>query len=95
VSIDLKIYDKKAAILRALGHPHRLCITKGLIENKCNVSKIQECLGIPQSTISQHIAKLKAAGILEGTRNGLEICYSVVDKDVISIVDILFADIDK
>jgi len=87
---DFKIYDEKAEKLKALAHPHRLCIVKGLINNSCNVTKIQECLDLPQSTVSQHLAKLKAAGIIEGTRNGLEICYKVVDKDIISIIEQLF-----
>lgn len=88
--IDFKIYEQKADKLKALAHPHRLCIVKGLLENRCNVTGIQECLQIPQSTVSQHLAKLKAAGIIEGSRNGLEICYSVVDEDVIKLVDTMF-----
>ncbi len=83
---DLRNYEQKAEKLKALAHPHRLCIVKGLIDNKCNVTTIQECLGLPQSTVSQHLAKLKAAGIIEGSRKGLEICYSVVDEETIEIV---------
>lgn len=83
---DLRNYEQKAEKLKALAHPHRLCIVKGLIDNKCNVTTIQECLGLPQSTVSQHLAKLKAAGIIEGNRKGLEICYSVVDEETIEIV---------
>lgn len=89
---DFKLYNEKAEKLKALAHPHRLCIVKGLMDNKCNVTKIQECLNLPQSTVSQHLAKLKAAGVIEGVRNGLEICYSVVDEDVINIVNRLFND---
>lgn len=86
---DLKIYEKKADKLKALAHPQRLCIIKGLMDGGCNVSKIQECLCLPQSTVSQHLSKLKAAGIIEGERNGLEICYRVVDEDVKGIIKIL------
>jgi len=86
---DLKIYERKAEKLKALAHPQRLCIVHGLMENNCNVTKIQECLGLPQSTVSQHLAKLKAAGIIEGNRNGLEICYSVVDEEIKEVVKIL------
>lgn len=90
--MDLKKYEKKAEKLKALAHPHRLCIVKGLIDGGCNVTKIQECLGLPQSTVSQHLAKLKAAGIIDGERNGLEICYSVVDEEIISIAKLLLKD---
>lgn len=88
--LDLKLYEKKAAKIKALAHPYRLCIVKGLIENDCNVTKIQDCLGLPQSTVSQHLIKLKAANIIAGERNGLEVKYSVIDEDVIEIINILF-----
>jgi DNA-binding transcriptional ArsR family regulator len=90
---DIKNYEKMAEKLKALAHPHRLCIVKGLIDNQCNVTKIQECLEVPQSTVSQHLSKLKAAGIIKGKRNGLEICYSVVDLDVIKIIKELYSNI--
>jgi ArsR family transcriptional regulator len=89
---DMRLLEAKAEKLKAISHPHRLCIIQGLIENSCNVTKMQECLNLPQSTVSQHLAKLKAAGIIEGKRNGLEICYRVVDEEVIEIVKTLLAE---
>lgn len=87
---DLFDYNLKSEILKAIAHPVRLCIVKGLMGNQCNVTKIQECLGLPQSTVSQHLAKLKAARIIEGERKGLEVCYRVVNDDVIKILKALF-----
>lgn len=88
--LDEKVFEEKALKLKAIAHPQRLCIVKGLIENKCNVSKMQECLNLPQSTVSQHLAKLKSADIIVGIRNGTEVCYEVKDKEIIEIVDLLF-----
>lgn len=87
---DIKKYVEKSEILKALAHPVRLCIVKGLMDNQCNVTKMQECLNIPQSTVSQHLARLKSAGIIEGERSGLEICYKVVNEHVREIVALLF-----
>ncbi len=87
---DLREYTQKSELLKAIAHPVRLCIVRGLINNQCNVSTMQECLDLPQSTISQHLARLKAAGIIEGRRNGLEVCYKVVNDQVKKIVDLLF-----
>ena len=87
---DNKDYIKKSDILKAIAHPVRLCIVRGLINNQCNVTKMQECLKLPQSTVSQHLGKLKAAGIIEGERNGLEICYKVVNQQVKDIINIMF-----
>ncbi|MGE5626694.1 MAG: ArsR/SmtB family transcription factor [Solirubrobacterales bacterium] len=84
-------YNEIAETLKVLAHPVRLCIVKGLLENGgCNVSHIQCCLDAPQSTISQHLQKLRAAGIVEGKRNGLEICYTVCNPKVKDIINTLF-----
>jgi len=83
-------FIQKSELLKALAHPIRLCIVKGLIEKEGNVTNIQECLDLPQSTVSQHLFKLKVAGIIKGERNGLEISYQVINKDVKMIINILF-----
>lgn len=90
---DINKYYEAAEILKVLGHPTRLCIVNGLIRNKgCNVSFMQSCLNIPQSTVSQHLSKLKSAGIIVGERNGLEITYKVVNKIAFDLVTSLFED---
>lgn len=84
-------YNEIAEILKILAHPVRLCIIKGLLEKgECNVTYMQTCLGTPQSTVSQHIQKLKAAGIIEGRRNGLEIYYQVKNELVAELIQVLF-----
>lgn len=85
---DLKKYEEVSEILKAISHPVRLCIVSGLLnKGKCNVSHMQECLNIPQSTISQHLQKLKAARVIEGTRSGLEINYCVTNQTVVKIIE--------
>jgi len=88
MSSEIKELTKKADILKAIAHPVRLCIVKNLIRvNSCNVSTMQSCLDMPQSTVSQHLAKLKSAGIIEGERNGIEIIYKVVNDDVKRVIE--------
>ena len=87
---------QKAEILKTISHPVRLCIVTGLLrEPCCNVNKITGCLGMPQSTISQHLAKLKTAGIVEGVRNGLEVNYSVSNQDVVQLIKCLKLDLKR
>jgi len=83
-------FIQKSELLKALAHPIRLCIVKGLMEKESNVTNIQECLDLPQSTVSQHLFKLKAVGIIKGERNGLEISYQVINEEVRKIIKILF-----
>lgn len=90
--MDLQVYSDKCEILKALAHPYRLCIVKGLLDKPCNVNTMQECLGISQSNVSQHLNKLKTAGIIQGQRCGNEICYRVIHQTAVDIVNTLFKD---
>ncbi len=76
--------------LKVIAHLNRLCIVKKLMESPSNVSNIQDCLGISQSSVSQHLSKLRAAGIVRGSRTGSEVCYKVVDRDIINVINCLF-----
>lgn len=78
-----------ADLLKAISHPVRLCIVRGLLEHSCNVSRIQECMSLPQPTVSKHIGVLKAKGIIKGYRNGPEVIYRLVNEDVKRIVAVL------
>jgi DNA-binding transcriptional ArsR family regulator len=83
-------FEREADILKVLGHPVRLKIVAGLLSEACNVKKIWECLGLPQATVSQHLALLKNKGIIEGRRNGVEVYYSVVSDQARQIIKALF-----
>jgi DNA-binding transcriptional ArsR family regulator len=96
VDNNFKAYTETAEILKALAHPVRLCIVRGLIKKgSCNVSFMQECLDLPQSTVSQHLQKLRTLGILEADRNGLEISYSIKDERVKAVIEIFLAEVEE
>lgn len=87
---DYKKYNEAAELLKVLAHPVRLCIVRGLLnKGSCNVTYMQNCLDVPQSTISQHLQKLRAAGVIEGERNGLEINYKVSNPKIEKIIEAL------
>lgn len=87
VDSNYKEYEDVAEFLKVLAHPVRLCIVKNLLEKGCcNVTNMHSCLGMPQSTISQHLQKLKSIGIIKGERNGLEIVYEVIDSRAEKII---------
>jgi ArsR family transcriptional regulator len=81
-------YEAFSEMLKALAHPARLEIVSGLAKDECNVGQIQERLGLPQSTISQHLRILKAAGIIRGRREGTRTCYRVIDTRARRIVSL-------
>lgn len=80
-------YNEVAELLKVLAHPVRLCIVNRLLEmGECNVTTMHTCLNTPQSTISQHLQKLRSAGIVEYRRNGLEIYYKIKNKRISQLV---------
>lgn len=87
---NIEKYTQTAEMLKVLAHPVRLCIVEGLIEKgECNVNFMQSCLKTPQSTVSQHLQKLKSAGIIEGRREGIEIYYRICDERVRELIKAL------
>jgi transcriptional regulator, arsR family len=82
-----ELLEEAADFLRALAHPVRLCIVRRLLrEGSCNVSYMQDCLDAPQSTVSQHLSKLRQAGLIRGERSGLEVTYRLKDERVAQIL---------
>ena len=91
MQIEKEILEESARVLKALSNPTRLCIVKGLLDQGSNnVSYIQSCLDIPQSTLSQHLSKLKAVGIIDSDRSGTEVYYKVIDERATKIIEIMF-----
>ncbi len=82
-------FADEAEIFKILGHPTRLKIICGLIDQGMCVSDIGDCLGESQPKISQHLALLRAKGIVKAEREGLNIRYKVVHPFVIKIAKIL------
>lgn len=81
------ILAQKSELFKSLAHPVRLCILAMLIKEKeSNVTDIQCCLDVPQPTVSQHLAKLKSAGILSTERNGTEIIYKIANDEVKNLI---------
>lgn len=93
MNTDFEQYTEIAELLKALAHPVRICIIRGLMnKGSCNVGYMQDCLNLPQSTVSQHLQKLKALGIIKGERKGLQINYKVCNETIINVINAMFPD---
>ena len=83
-------YEENSELLKAIAHPVRLKIVTGLIsDNECNVNVMVKKLGIPQSTVSQHLGILRTRGIIKPRKDGLKTCYCVCDEKIKKIVKIM------
>ena len=70
--------NQLALLLKAMAHPARIAILQRiLVSNTCICGDLVEELGLAQATISQHLRELKHAGIIQGTIEGVSVCYCI------------------
>ncbi|PFC14209.1 transcriptional regulator [Bacillus cereus] len=81
--------DVDIDILKIMAHPIRLQIINEFIQyNKCNVTQLTKLLKIPQSTVSQHLSKMRGR-VLKAEKKGLEKYYYITNLKASQIVGIL------
>jgi len=72
---EKRIYEAKAAVIKALGHPSRLMMVDELAKGERCVCDLRAIVGSDMSTVSKHLSVLKAAGIVEDDKRGLQVFY--------------------
>lgn len=81
----------KADLLKALSNPVRLCILQKLMHSEsCTVTYFTSCMEASQSTISQHLAKLRAQNIVAVEREGTNAHYFIKDQMARDILKLIF-----
>lgn len=74
--------NQLSMLLKAIAHPARIAILQQIISaNACICGDLAEELGLAQATISQHLKELKTAGIIQGTIEGVKVCYCINPKN--------------
>lgn len=81
---EFSVIDNRVAnYAKALAHPARIAILKILIRrNTCICGDIVEELPLSQSTVSQHLKELKAAGLIKGDIDGVKVCYCIDEEEM-------------
>ena len=83
------LYEMQANTLRMLAHPRRLEILHTLADGPIEVGRLANRLGLSQPNVSQHLALLRTAGLVELERNGREVRYQLTDPEVIRACSIM------
>ena len=81
-SIESEIFERQAVICRAFAHPKRLQMLDLLGRGEQRVSSLQKALGVSKANLSQHLAILKAAGVVTARRNGRDVYCSLALPEV-------------
>ncbi len=64
---------------KAFSDPIRIKLVNLLLDGEVCVCKLHESLGLPQSTVSRHLAVLRNAGVVQGRRQGTWMHYSLCE----------------
>ena len=72
----------QADVLKTLASPRRLEILHALASGPIEVGRLAERIGASQPNVSQHLAVLRTAGLVDAEREGREVRYRLVDPDV-------------
>ncbi|HVZ53872.1 MAG TPA: metalloregulator ArsR/SmtB family transcription factor [Pseudolabrys sp.] len=92
--VGLAELERKAAeaakLLKLLGNEHRLLILCRLsLRREMSVNELVEAVGLSQSALSQHLAKLREDGLLGTRRDAQTIFYHLADANAIRLLALL------
>ena len=71
-------FSNQAKMLKALAHESRLIIVDRLSRGECSVGDLRELVGSDLSTVSKHLALLRAHGLVEDRREGTTVYYRLL-----------------
>ena len=84
--------DHLAALAKALAHPARLRILALLARTPgCIGGDIVQAVGLAQSTVSEHLRILKAAGVIEGQIDPPRVCYALAPGALAPLAELIGA----
>ena len=74
--------EKASALLKALANEKRLMIVCLLSKGEKNVGELEQVIGLSQSALSQHLARLRRDGVVETRREAQTIYYTIKDSSI-------------
>jgi len=78
--------DEAVSGLKAIANPNRLQILCALLGSELTVGDMAKQFGLSQSALSQHLSRMKSAGILADRREGNQVYYKLQEKNYEDLV---------
>lgn len=82
--------DKASRLLRSLGNGTRFMILCHLVQGERSVGALQAALGIDQSPLSQHLARLRKDGLVATRREAQTIYYRIASDEATRLIETLY-----
>ena len=86
VELARPISEIKAELFRALAHPARIRILEVLAASELSVGEIQPLVGIEMSHLSQQLAVLRRAGLVNTRKAGSSVFYAIRDPELVHLL---------
>jgi ArsR family transcriptional regulator len=91
--LTIKQMQKNAAqaeaLLKQLANANRLMVLCHLVSGEKTVGELAEAVGLSQSALSQHLAKLREAGLVESDKRGLLVYYRICSMEAQALLSVL------
>jgi DNA-binding transcriptional ArsR family regulator len=82
--------ERAAKLMKALSNPHRLMVLCHLAERERSVGELGTLVGLGQSALSQHLARLRADGLVKTRRDRQTIHYSLDGEASLRVMKTLY-----
>ena len=79
-------FRSQARVIKAIANEARLMIVWRLDEGECSAGALAELVGLGPSTVSKHLAVLRAAGIVDDRRDGTTVYYRLLTPCVLTVL---------
>ncbi len=83
------IWNLQSEVMKILASPRRLEILHRLAHGPMEVGRLADEMGISQPNVSQHLAMMRSAGVVEAERDGREVRYRLTDPEVITACNLM------
>lgn len=77
------------ALLKQLANANRLMVLCHLVSGEKTVGELAETVSLSQSALSQHLAKLREAGLVECDKRGLSVYYRICSMEAQALLSVL------
>ncbi len=81
--------EKAVSLLKELANEHRLMVLCVLSEGELSVSALNQRIGLSQSALSQHLARLRQQGLVNTRREGQTVYYSLVESPAVDVIQLM------
>lgn len=81
--------EQAAGLLKSMSNAHRLLILCHLGDGELSVTQLNESIDLSQSSLSQHLARLRQDGVVKTRRESQTIYYSIAEPVTMNIIGLL------